>query len=113
MRQNQTDLYFRIIYEITGLDYSKCQRRKWKKLIVGELSKLRTEKNPWNNKTHECMVLDWVLNQKKENATKKLWGQLEESELEMWDETKVKNCQQLVNPGERYIKSSLYYTFTF
>lgn len=36
-----------------------------KKLKVGELPKLRTEKKPQNNKTHECMVFDWVLNQKK------------------------------------------------
>lgn len=51
--------------------------------------------------------------EKKKMLQKKLWGLLEESELEIWDATKIKNCQQLVNPGERYIKSSLYYTFTF
>lgn len=55
-----------------------------KKLKVGELPKLRTEKKPQNNKTHECMVLDWVLNQKKKKMLqKKLWGLLEESELEI------------------------------
>lgn len=55
-----------------------------KKLKVGELPKLRTEKKSQNNKTHECMVLDWVLNQKKKKMLqKKLWGPLEESEVEI------------------------------
>lgn len=55
------------------------------------------------------MVFDWVLNQKKRKCYKKLWKQLEESELAIWDETKVQNCQQLANPGERYKKSHCTY----